>query len=350
MKERIFFGKTQEGETASRFVLKNSKGMCVETSDFGALVLGISFNDREGTMRDVALGFEQMEHYYQTDTGMGAYVGRNANRIKGASVNIEGVEYALDTNDGENNLHSGFNRSHCKLYASKEGVDENGQYVEFSRTSPHLEQGFPGNLEQKIRYTLTENNEFIIDYEMISDKTTVVNPTNHTYFNLDGHNSGTVLQHELEVYSDAYLETDKNLIPTGNIMKVSDTPMDFRNRKRVGKDIERDFLPLIIAKGYDHNYVFQNDRKLKKVAKLFAAQSGITMTVLSDLCGLQIYTGNYLNDEQGKSGAIYKEKSGICLETQFFPNACKEKRFPSSILKAGETFKSRTVYRFEVEV
>lgn len=349
MKEPIIFGRLDNGDIASRFVLENRNGMHVEVSDFGALVLSIVLKDKNGVLKDVVLGFENLEDYFQTDTGMGAYVGRNANRIKNASLYIKGVKYTLESNDGKNNLHSGFNRSHCHLYYSGRGEDATSQYVEFYRISPHLEQGFPGNLEQRIKYTLTDNNEFIIDYNMISDKETIVNPTNHSYFNLDGHDSGTVLHHGLEVYSDAYLLTDEELIPTGEIVDVTDTPMDFRQRKEVGKDIKSDYLPLQYAKGYDHNYIFENDRVLKKVAKLYAADSGIEMTVFSDLCGLQIYSGNFLNGQVGKGGTVYDRNSGICLETQFYPNACNEKKFPSPLLGARKKFTSRTIYQFEVQ-
>jgi len=348
MKQTVF-GKTGTGETAHRFVLENACGMRVETTDFGALILSVVVQDRTGSCRDVVLGFEHMEAYCSTATGMGAYVGRNANRIQGAEVEIEGVRYVLDANDGRNNLHSGFDRSHCKLYASEAGEDSCGKYVEFYRLSPHLEQGFPGNLEQKIRYTLTEDNELVIDYVMRSDRSTIVNPTNHTYFNLDGHDSGTILEHELEVYSDAFLNTDPELIPTGEILDVTGTPMDFRQRKKIGRDIQSDYVPLKYAGGYDHNYVFEYDRKLKPLVRLYGAKSGIMMTVLSDMCGLQVYSGNFLNGEAGKGGAVYRKNSGICLETQFYPNACKEEKFPSPLLRAGKIFRSRTVYRFEVQ-
>lgn len=347
--KRSIYGKLRTDETANLFMLENHNGMQITVTNFGALVLSIVIKDKNGASRDVVLGFEKLEDYFQTDTGMGAYVGRNANRIQGASVTIEGITYTLDANDGRNNLHSGFNRSHCKMYEAKTGEVSLGQYVEFYRISPHLEQGFPGNLEQKIRYTLTEDNEFVIDYEMVSDRTTIVNPTNHSYFNLDGHDSGTVLHHELEVYSDAYLETDEELIPTGQILDVTDTPMDFRNKKKIGKDIGNDYLALQYAKGYDHNYIYENDKILKEMAKLYAADSGINMTVLSDLCGLQVYSGNFLKGEKGKDGAVYHKNSGICLETQFYPNASKEESFPSPLLEAGKKFTSRTVYRFEVE-
>jgi len=348
MKEPIFFGQLSTGEIASRYVLENQNGMRLEVSDFGALVLSIIVRDKNGVFRDVALGFDKMEDYFRTETGMGAYVGRNANRIKGASVCIEGVNYTLDANDGKNNLHSGFDRSHCKIYEARCEKTEHSQSVEFYRISPHLEQGFPGSLEQRIRYTLTDENEFIIDYNMTTDKSTIVNPTNHTYFNLDGHDSGDVLQQELEVYSDFYLNIDKESIPTGEITDVTHTPMDFCQRKKIGRDIQMEYLPLQYARGYDHNYVFANDRVLKKVAKLHAAKSGITMTVLSDLCGLQVYSGNFLDVKNGKDGAVYSKNSGICLETQFYPNSCNEPKFPSPLLKPGERFTSRTIYQFNV--
>lgn len=343
------FGITKEGKTAKRYVLENSKGTQIEVSNFGALVLSIKLYDKSNTKRDIVLGFANLEDYYDTSTGFGAYVGRNANRIKDALVTIEGIQYQLDANNNGNNLHSGYDRSHCKLYDAKCGENESGSFVEFFRISPHMEQGFPGNLKQTIRYILTEQNEFQIEYDMISDQTTVVNPTNHTYFNLNGHDSGTILEHEMEVWSDGFLETDETLIPTGKILNVEGTPMDFQKRKSVGKDILSNYQPLLIANGYDHNYIFKNDGEMKKMATLYGIQSGIVMTVYSDLCGLQIYSGNFLNGEIGKNKAIYEKQDGICFETQFYPNACNEPTFPSSILKAGKKYQSKTIYQFELK-
>lgn len=349
MKQKSF-GITKDSKKASRFILENNKGMCIEVSDFGALVLSIFVPDKFGNRKDVVLGFENLSDYYNNDVAFGAYIGRNANRIEGANVIIEGQSFVLDVNNNGNNLHSGFDRSHYKFYDSTFGKNEVESFIEFSRTSPHMEQGFPGNVIQKIRYTLTDENEFVIDYEMVSDKTTVINPTNHSYFNLDGHDSGTILKHEMEIYSDKILNIDNDMIPTGEIIDITKTPMDFQGRKEIGADIDCDYLPLTIAGGYDHNYVFLNDRKLKKVAKLYGADSGIAMTVFSDLCGLQVYSANFLNGEIGKNGAVYGKRSGICFETQFYPNSCKEASFPSCILPANEIFKSRTVYQFGVEV
>lgn len=343
------FGTTKEGETAYRYLLMNNRGMCVEVSDFGALVLSVFVLDRYGKNRDVVLGYDNLTDYYEQETGFGAYIGRNANRIAGAEVTIEGIKYLLDKNNNGNNLHSGFNRSHDKIYRARTGQNEEGKFVELERYSSHMEQGFPGNLRQIIRYTLTDENEFIIDYEMQSDKTTVVNPTNHSYFNLDGHKSGTVLNHDMEIYSGQILETDKDMIPTGRIVDVADTPFDFRKRKRVGKEIDSENILLKNAGGYDHNYIFPNDRRLRKVAELYGADSGIVMEVFTDLCGLQVYTGNFLNGQKGKENAVYEKQSGICFETQFYPNACKEPEFPSCILPAYKVFKSRTVYQFHTE-
>ncbi|MCI8327282.1 MAG: galactose mutarotase [Lachnospiraceae bacterium] len=349
MLHRMEFGVTKDGEKASRFLLENGNGVSVEVSDFGALVLSILVPDRQGKKRDVVLGYGTLMDYYNNEAAFGAYIGRNANRIAGTKVTIEGSEYLLDANDNENNLHSGFNRSHDKFYQSKTGQNAEGDFVEFRRNSPHMEQGFPGALEQKIRYTLTDKNEFVIDYEIVSDRTTVVNPTNHSYFNLDGHESGTVLRHDMKIYSDEMLEINEDMIPTGRILGVADTPFDFRQKKQIGKDIDAEHLLLRIARGYDHSYVFANDRKLKKVAKLYGANSGIMMEVFSDLCGLQVYTGNFLNGQKGKDGAVYEQRSGVCFETQFYPNSCKEPKFPSSVLPAHEVFKSKTVYQFHTQ-
>lgn len=346
--ERLRFGTTNEGKEASIYILENGSGMHVQVSDFGALILTIMFPDRNGELKDVTLGFDELQEYYCTETCFGAYVGRNANRIKNACVVLDGKEYRLDNNDGKNNLHSGFVRSHCKMYDARCGKTKEGSYVELSRISPKFEQGFPGDLEQRIRYTLTDNNELIIDYRMITNETTVVNPTNHTYFNLNGQDSGNILNHQLEIYTNSFLEIDEELLPTGRILDVNNTPMDFCSQKVIGEQIDYSNIQISLANGYDHNYVFINDGKLKKMAKLYSEESGINMTVYSDLCGMQLYTGNFLEGVVGKGGITYEEKAGVCFETQYYPNACNEEHFPSSVLKAGQVYKSRTIYEFTI--
>ena len=346
MKESIF-GYTKEGKAAKRFTMSNSNGMEVEISDFGACILAIRVPDQDGVIRDVLLGYDDVAGYEDNSCGFGAYIGRSANRIGEAKVTLDGVTYELEANQkGINNLHSGSNRSHYKLYSAKCGQEENSAYVELQRVSPHMEQGFPGNLTQSIRYTLNEENDLTISYRMVSDATTVINVTNHSYFNLGGYDSGTILDHELEVYADAFLLTDENLLPTGEIAPVEGTPMDFRTMHTVGERIDADYEPLRLAGGYDHNYNLPNDGKQKKAAWIRSPKTGIAMEVYTDLCGMQVYTGNFLNDRKGKNGVVHGKREGICFETQFYPNSCNEPSFPSSIFKAGEVLETATTYRF----
>lgn len=340
------YGITREGEKASRYFLENANGMEVEVSDFGAVLLAVKVPDKNGVLTDVLLTYPSLEYFYHNPCEFGAYVGRNGNRIGDACVVIEGIEYQLEKNHCGNNLHSGENRSYHHLYEATTGESAEGTYVELHRVSPHLEQGFPGDLDQKIRYTLTDKNEILIDYEMVSNMTTVINPTNHSYFNLSGHDSGDILSHELEIFSEGFLLTDKNLLPTGEIASVEGTPMDFRTKKPIGRDIDAEYEPLQFAGGYDHNYIFENDGKLKLVARAESLESGIFMETYTDLCGMQIYTGNFMDHVQGKEGAVYPKRGGFCLETQFYPNACKEPKFPSSIVEGGKVFRSRTIYKF----
>lgn len=348
MIKESLFGYTKEGKEAKRYLLSNKNGMEVELTDFGATILTLQVPDKDGSLVDVMLGYDTIEEYHDNSCGFGAYIGRNANRIGGACVTLDGVSYELEANQkGINNLHSGSNRSHYQLYQAVCGECEAGSYVEFSRISPHLEQGFPGNLEQCIRYTLTADNTLKIKYYAVSDATTVINLTNHSYFNLSGHDDGSILDHELEVYADAFLLTDAMLLPTGEIASVEGTPMDFRTVHTVGERIGADYEPLKLAGGYDHNYNLPNDGMQKKAVWVRSPKSGIEMEVWTDLCGIQIYTGNFLNHRHGKGGIFYEKNAGICFETQFYPNSCKEPAFPSCVFKAGEVFESETSFVFK---
>ncbi len=341
-RKKEYWALTHDGESASRYMLTNGNGMEVVLSDFGALILSISL-PVGGKMRDVVLGYDTLEEYYHNGAGFGAYIGRNGNRIGGAKVTLEGVTYELERNDHGNNLHSGENRSCCKFYEAKEGEN----WVEFSRISPHLEQGFPGNLQQKIRYTLTEDNELKIQYSMVSDMATVINPTNHCYFNLAGQGSGDVLEHTMTIHADAFLPTDDELIPTGEVRSVAGTPFDFRTPHKVGARIDQDYESLNQAGGYDHNYCFSNDGVFKEVAVIESPNGDLTMTVSTDLCGMQVYAGNFLSGGKGKNGAIYNRRSGICFETQGYPNACNTPSFPSTVYPANTNFISQTTYKFQ---
>ena len=350
MVKETFWGHTREGQAAKKYVLTNANGMEVVLSDFGASILIVKVPDQKGDMVDVMLGYDTLEEYYDNSCGFGAYVGRNANRIAEAKVTLDGVTYELEANSkGINNLHSGSNRSHYQFYDAEIGCCAEGEYVEFSRVSPHMEQGFPGNLQQKIRYILTNDNELQIKYNMVSDKTTVINVTNHSYFNLSGHDSGDILSHELVICSDEFLLSDENLLPTGEIAKVEGTPMDFREMHLVGERIQEDYEPLVFAGGYDHNYILPNDKQLRKAAWSRSPKTGIAMEVWTDLCGMQVYTGNFLDHRKGKGGVYYEKQGGICFETQFYPNSCNEKAFPSCVFGPGEVFESTTVYKFLIQ-
>lgn len=341
----IPWGQTRENQTAHKYRLCNDKGMEVVLSDFGALILSICL-PVNGEKRDVVLGYDTLNEYYSNDAGFGAFVGRNANRIAGAKVTIAGKEYPLEKNDNGNNLHSGANRSYYQFYQAETGMEDTCVWVEFSRVSPHMEQGFPGNLSQKIRYTLTCGNELRIQYHMVSDMDTVINPTNHCYFNLAGQGSGVVTDHTMTVYADSFLPTDDELIPTGKLCQVAGTPFDFRTPKKIGEEIDADYEALTVAGGYDHNFCLNHDGTVKKAAVLESPRGDLTMTTFTDQCGMQVYTGNFLNGCHGKGGAVYGKRSGICFETQFYPNACNEPGFLSSIRPANDPFVSCTVYRF----
>ncbi len=344
--QQIPWGVTKDGKKAMRYLLKNRTGMEVELSDFGALLLAIRLPLGE-EKRDIALGFERLEEYSSNGPAFGAYIGRNANRIAGAKVVLNGKCYALEPNDRGNNLHSGSKRSHYECYVAESGLREEDVFVEFRRLSPHLEQGFPGNLHQRIRYTLTRSNALVIDYFMTADQDTVVNPTNHCYFNLLGHSAGDILQHKLQVFADFYLPTDEALIPTGEIASVEGTPMDFREPGEIGAGLQADFQSLRLAGGYDHNYCLRNGGLLCRAARLQAPDDSVSMTVFTDRPGLQVYTGNFLAGEKGKNGVSYHKNAGICFESQAYPNACGSENFPTSIQKADREFHSRTVYQFE---
>lgn len=342
------FGKTKNGKEATLYTLTNSNGMKVSFTDFGAHIVSILVPDARGNVADVGLGFEDLAGYEENQFGLGAFIGRHANRIGGAKFEINGKVYELEKNDGANNLHSaavGYNKY---MYDTEVYEDEDIASIEFSRLSPHMEQGFPGNLDVSVTYSLTEANELVIEYLAVSDKDTIVNLTNHSYFNLAGHNSGSVLNHKLWIKANQFTPTTPDLIPTGEIRDVTGTPMDFRTFKTIGQDINADYEPLKSAGGYDHNYVLDiNGNEVEKVAELVEEKSGRRMEVFTNLPGMQLYSSNFLeNVDRAKDGANYKKRDAVCFETQYFPNSCNIKSFPSCLLKAGKEYDPVTIYKF----
>lgn len=352
MKKKITsFGTGAKGEKATLYTFTNKNGMSVSVTDYGANLVNILVPDRNGKLADVCLGYDNATGYSHNPDFVGAFIGRFANRIGGAEFKINGTSYKLDVNDGPNCLHSGSFSYNKVLYEADVLEEEDSISVEFSRLSPDMEQGFPGNLDYTVTYTLTEDNELIIEYFAVSDKPTIINFTNHAYFNLAGHDSGSVLDQIVQVNADAFIPTNDLLIPTGEIRDVTGTPLDFRTPKPLGRDINEDYLPLKQASGYDHCFVLKtNPEEAEKVAELYDEKSGRLMEVFTDLPGIQIYAANFLNVEKGKGkgGCAYKPRDGVCFETEFYPSAVNIPEFNYKPVEADEEFNSITVYKFTV--
>lgn len=342
------FGQTKDGKTAYIYTITNDNGMTAKFTDYGAILVSLEVPDRNGKAEDVVLGFDKLEDYFSNNPNFGATIGRHANRIGGASFVLNGKTYTLDKNDGRNNLHGGFDGYHKRLWDADYYEDELGQTIAFSYTSPDGDQGFPGTLEIVVRYIITDDNCVIIEYEAESDKDTVVNLTNHTYFNLAGHASGTILDQKVWMDCDEFTFADEESIPNGEIRKVEGTPMDFRTMKTVGRDINEDYDQLKFGHGFDHNWILKtNSDEISLVAKMECDKTGIAMEVYTDLPGMQFYTGNFIDEGLvGKNGARYGKNTGLCFETQYFPNAINVPSFKQPVLKAGEAYNTTTVYKF----
>lgn len=337
------FGKTAEGVQAYLYTMTNDAGMSASVTDFGATLVHLEVPDKEGKTKDVVLGYDDALGYQQGDCFFGATVGRNANRIGGASLEISGVLYQLDQNDNGNNLHSGWNYYNKRFWNVVERGDD---HITFLLHSEDGDQGYPGAVDVKVTYELTEENTIRLTYDAVPDKDTLLNMTNHSYFNLNGHDSGDVLGHIVTLDADSFTRADAESIPTGEYTDVTGTPMDFRQGRVIGQDIDADYEAIRFGQGYDHNWVLKNNGKFVKVAKAVAPESGIVMEVSTDLPGVQIYTGNFLNGVAGKKNAVYNRRASICFETQYFPDAVHHENFPSPICKAGETYHTVTAYHF----
>jgi len=346
------FGVTKEGKQASLYTLKNAAGMVVKVSDFGAVIVEIDTPDREGKLEDIVLGYDNVKQYEENKPGFGALIGRHANRIGKASFVLNGVSYSLEKNDGQNNLHSGQFGYQRRMWEATVPEDEktNGSSVEFSLHSPDMDQGFPGNLNVRVTYTLTEDNQLKLSYWAVSDADTIVNLTNHSYFNLAGHASGDVLSQKVWIDSDYFTEADAESIPTGKILPVAGTPMDFNQWRVIGEEIDSDYQAVVLGKGYDHNWILKTkEDKVSLVAAMEDEKSGRGLRVYTNLPGMQFYTANFLNGtEFGKNGVCYKKRSGACFETQYFPDSVHHDNFKQAILKAKEVYQSETIFEFYV--
>lgn len=345
MKKELY-GKTRDGKEVHEYTVVNKNGMEMTVMDFGAILSRIVVSDKNGAKRDVALACDCMETYFINGCYLGSIVAPSANRIAKAEVPIDGAVYKMVSNAGEHNLHTVFeNGMNKRLWNAQE--KENG--VRFSFTLEDMEYGLPGKREIAVTYTLTDENEIVIDFEGDSDKNTLLNMTNHTYFNLDGHTSNNILNHKLLLHASHFTPVVEGSIPTGEIATVKGTPLDFTQWKVIGNEIDADFAQLQLAGGYDHNFVVDDwDGTVKEIAQAKSEESGIILTVLSDLPGVQLYAGNFIGDEKGKDGMIYGSRSGFCLETQYFPDSVHHDNFPSAIFGPERPFRSTTIFKFGV--
>lgn len=340
-----------KGKQVYVYTLSNEKNVTVKVTNYGGVILSILMPDKDGNVDDIVLGYENFDDYKTTTSYLGALVGRCANRIAKGSMEINGVKYDLVINNGNNHLHGG-NENFSKVVWDSEIVnDSNGEYLKLSYFSKDLEENYPGNLNVTAKYKLNENNELSIEYYAKSDKDTVVNLTNHSYFNLSGHASGDILRHKVKLYAKNITESNEESIPTGVIRNIVGTPLDFTEFKEVGKDINAKYDQLIFANGYDHNWVLDDyTGKIKIAAEVIDDNSGRKLEVYTTKPGVQFYTGNFLSENEiGKGGVKYNERQGLCLETQYFPDSINHENFPSVILKADEEYNHTTIYKLKVE-
>ncbi|MDR1800383.1 MAG: galactose mutarotase [Lachnospiraceae bacterium] len=337
------FGVTKDGKAVSLYTLKNTHGVKASVTDFGATLVSLIVPDKNGKPLDVVLGYDDVGTYEERGTiaYFGAIIGRVGNRIKGAKFTLNGETFTLTDNYNGCTLHGGRDQYNIRVW---DVVEADEKHVSFLLVSPDGDQGFPGEAKITVTYTLTDDNSLEIHYHGTVDKDTPVAMTHHSYFNLSGHDSGDVLKHLLWINADTFCEIDDMSIPTGKMVDVTGTPLDFTTPKEVGADLFNDCESLKLAGGYDHNYAI-NGSGFRPVASLCSKESGITMEVQTDLPGMQFYSAN-LTTEPGKGGVTYQPHCAICLETQYFPDSVNQTYFESPIVKAGKSFDSVTAYKF----
>ena len=328
--------------------LQNKNGLKMSVTNFGGKIVSLWVPDKSGTLGNVVLGYDSVEKYINGNKSFGATIGRYGNRIAKARFSLDGIEYKLTANNGVNTLHGGPNGFNNVYWNVKPVAASNGSALEMTYLSKDGEEGYPGNLSVKVTYTLTEQNEVVIDYEATTDMATIVNLTNHSYFNLAGEGSGDILNHEITINADRFTPVDAGLIPTGELKPVKGTPFDFLKPHKIGERIDQEDPQLKIGKGYDHNYVLnKKSNELSLAATVVEPSSGRVMEVLTTEPGLQFYTGNFLNGKDiGASGKPYGFRTAFCLETEHFPDSPNQKEFPSTVLRPGELYKQQTIYKF----
>ena len=343
------FTDVVDGQEVKLFTLQNINGLVTQITNYGGRVVSLWAPDSNGDYEDIVLGYESMEGYLNSnEIYYGALIGRYGNRIGGGEFVLNDTVYSLAQNDAENTLHGGVKGFNDVVF---EAEKPDAQTLVLTYTSPHMEEGFPGNLEVKVQYQLTDDNELKIEYWATTDRPTPVNLTHHSFFNLKGAGDGTINDHLLMINADYYTPVDESLIPTGEIAPVKGTPMDFRELTRIGERLGEEFQQLEFGKGYDHNWVLNDaENGLTYAAKVVEPNSGRTLEVYTNEPGMQFYGGNFLDgSDTGKYGENYQYRGAFCLETQHFPDSPNKAEFPSTILNPGEEYYSVCVYEFGVE-
>ena len=338
-----------DGKQTQLYVLKNASGMEVCITNYGGVIVSVMVPDKNGTMQDVVLGFDNIDDYINVDNNFGATIGRYGNRIANGKITIDGVEYNLPQNNFEHTLHGGDNGFNKQVF---DVIQSNDHSIEMTYLSKDGEEGFPGNLNTKVTMTLTEDNAIDIQYEAQTDKETVVNLTNHSYFILSGNPKNTILNDLLTINADKFTPIDSTFMTTGEIASVEGTDMDFRTPTAIGKRINNyEYDQLKNGDGYDHNWVLNTKGDISKIAaSVYNTKTGIELNVYTTEPGLQVYTGNFLDGTiTGKKGVVYEKRTAICLETQKYPDSPNKPEWPSPYLKPGENYTSRCIYKFSVK-
>lgn len=346
--DSVQFSSKIDNQQVNLYTLHNKKGMRVLLTNFGARIVAAYVPGKDGKLTDVVLGFSKATDYNNPEEPyFGTIVGPFGNRIAKGTFTLNGKTYKLPTNNGPNTLHGGFKGVHFAVWAGK----QDGNTVTFTYTLPDGNEGFPGNIEMKVAYSLDENDQLHVDYYATSDKETVINLANHAYFNLNGEGSGSILHHQLQLFADRYTPVDSTLIPTGELAAVKDTPFDFTKGKAIGKDIGAANVQLSYGKGFDHNFVLRGTKVngLNHAARLTGDQSGIVMDIYTDEPGIQFYSGNFMAEHVTlKNGAKDSFRTGLCLEPQHFPDSPNQPKFPSTVLKPGQKYHTRSIYAFSI--
>ncbi|NLD46560.1 MAG: galactose mutarotase [Clostridiaceae bacterium] len=345
------FGNFEGVGSVNIYTLTNANGMKAKITNYGGVVVSLYVPDKNGKLEDVVLGYDNLQDYLKDIFFFGAIIGRYANRIEDSSFELNGSSYALFATEGKHHLHGGIKGFDKVVWEADVVKKDNLQCLQLSYLSVDGEENYPGNLDVKVIYSITDDNSLKIDYYAVSDKDTVVNLTNHSYFNLSGHECGDILKHELKLNCNSFTPIDGDCIPTGEIRSVKGTPLDFTTMRPIGEGISANDQQILYGKGFDHNLVISmEDKDLKKAAEVFDPSSGRVMEVYTTKPGIQFYSGNnILAGTSGKNGAGYNKRSGFCLETQYFPNSLKHRNFPSPVIKAGQEYRHTTIYKFSAK-